>query len=175
MGRKAGSLRLFSRDHHVGREDLAGEHPMGDAGQIIGFVLFLILWLADSFYFRFSTALPETIPLYLRLGLAIPIFAFSGYLAQAGLKIVFKEVRETPQVIRSGVFSMSRHPIYLSALLLYLGFFLATLSLISLAFLGALFLFYNFIAVFEEHLLEEKFGQEYRDYKKKTPKWLLWR
>jgi len=50
----------------VGREDLAGEHPIGDAGQIVGFILFLLIWLGDSFHFRFSTILAESIPLYVR-------------------------------------------------------------------------------------------------------------
>jgi protein-S-isoprenylcysteine O-methyltransferase Ste14 len=174
MSKKEGSLRIFSRDHHVGREDLAGEHPIGDAGQIVGFILFLLIWLGDSFHFRFSTILAESIPLYVRLAVAVPIFLFSGYLARSGLKTVFQEVRETPRVIQDGVFSISRHPIYLSALLLYLGFFLTTLSLISMVLLGALFMFYNFIAAFEERLLEETFGQEYKDYKEETPRWLLW-
>jgi protein-S-isoprenylcysteine O-methyltransferase Ste14 len=164
--------RLFGRRHHD-RQDLAGEHPLGDAGQIIAFILFLLVWVLDSFVIRFSTVWAETIPIIVRLGLAFPLFLFSGYLAFSGLNTVFREVRDVPQVIQKGVFSISRHPIYLSALLLYLGFFLTTFSLMSLALLFCIFIFYRHIVMFEERLLEKKFGQDYEEYKRDTPRWLL--
>jgi hypothetical protein len=34
------------------RDDLTGEHPFGDAGQIIFALLFLGIWIADSFFFE---------------------------------------------------------------------------------------------------------------------------
>ncbi len=46
------------------------------------------------------------------------------------------------------------------------------MSLFSLALLIPVFIFYNYIATYEEKLLEEKFGAAYRDYKKRTGKWL---
>jgi len=159
---------------HQNRNDLAGEHPLGDAGQIIAFFLFLLVWGLDSFVLRFSTFFAETVPLFARLAVAGPVFLFSGYLAYAGLKTVFREVREVPQVLQKGVFSISRHPIYLSTLLLYLALFVTTFSLLSLALLPAVFMFYRSIAIFEERLLERKFGREYEGYKVKTPRWLLW-
>lgn len=163
--------KLFKRDHHD-REDLVGEHPFGDAGQVILLVLFLVIWVLDSFTFRFSTILATYIPLYLRLILAGLIFVYSGYLARTGLRQVFIEERDTPQVIKTGVFSRMRHPIYLAALLLYTGFIFITLSLISLALWLGIFFFYNYIAAYEEKRLAEAFGQEYIDYCKKVPKWL---
>jgi hypothetical protein len=42
---------------HENREDLVGEHPFGDAGQLIFLIVFLALWALDSFVFRFSTFL----------------------------------------------------------------------------------------------------------------------
>ncbi len=172
MEKRKGSLKIFSHDHHEGRDDLAGEHPFGDAGQIIGFIVFLLIWAADSFFLNISTTLSEAVPVPIRLILAVPFFAFSVYLAYSGLRIVFGKIREKPRVIREGVFSFSRHPIYLSVLLLYAALFLTTLSLLSLVFLGVTFVFYNFIAAFEERLLEEKYGQEDREYKEKTRRWL---
>ena len=76
------------------------------------------------------------------------------------------------QVISNGVFSRVRHPIYLGIILFYIGLFLATFSLLSLAFLVIIFLFYNYITSFEEKQLEQKIGKEYTKYKEKTPKWL---
>jgi protein-S-isoprenylcysteine O-methyltransferase Ste14 len=160
-----------SLKHHDKREDLAGEHPYGDIGQIIGLVLFLVLWIIDSLVLRFSTILAGYIPLYVRLILAGLTFGLAGYLAWSAHEILFREVRDPPQVVSTGVFSCVRHPLYLAALLLYVGFFFTTLSLISLLCLAGLSLFYNFIAAFEERELEKKFGQEYLDYEKNVPKW----
>jgi protein-S-isoprenylcysteine O-methyltransferase Ste14 len=36
----------------------------------------------------------------------------------------------------------------------------------------AIIIFYNYIASYEERLLEIKFAEEYNEYKKKTGKWL---
>jgi len=61
---------------------------------------------------------------------------------------------------------------YLAALLFYIGLIFMTLSLVSLAFWGKIFIFYNYIATYEERQLEKRFGQEYIDYRKKVPKWI---
>jgi hypothetical protein len=44
-----------------------GEHPSGDVGQMILLVVFLIVWLGDSFIYHKSTFLSVYVPLYLRL------------------------------------------------------------------------------------------------------------
>jgi len=172
MKNKKDSLKVFKRAHHINREDLGEEHPYGDSGQAILLVVFLVIWVLDSFIFKLSTVLAKYIPLYLRLILAGLVFMVSAYLAQSGLRVVFSEVRDPPQVIKTGVFSRMRHPIYLAALLFYAGLIFTTLSLISLAFWVGIFIFYNYIATFEEKRLEQKFGQEYVIYQKKVPKWL---
>jgi protein-S-isoprenylcysteine O-methyltransferase Ste14 len=43
---------------------------------------------------------------------------------------------------------------------------------LSLAFLMVIILFYDFIATYEENLLERMFGESYRTYQQKTGKWL---
>ena len=40
-----------------------GEHPLGDAGQLILFGLFLVIWILDSFILHHSTFLADLIPL----------------------------------------------------------------------------------------------------------------
>ena len=172
MTHKNNSLKVFKRDHHSNREDLGGEHPYGDSGQFIFLVIFLVIWILDSFIFRFSTILANYIPLYIRLILLGLLFVPGVYLAISGLRVVFTEVRDPPQVIKTGVFSYVRHPIYLASLLFYIGVFLTTMSLISLVIGVGIFIFYNYIATFEEDQLEQIFGQDYKDYKKKVPKWL---
>jgi protein-S-isoprenylcysteine O-methyltransferase Ste14 len=164
--------RIFSWREHEDREDLAAEHSLTDIGQIIGALFFLSLWIIDTFILRFSTFLSDYVPLFIRVIFSLPFFALSFYMSRSGLKIVFQEVRKQPHVIAKGVFGWVRHPIYLSELIFYLGFFILSFSLISLAVLGIIFVFLNYVAAYEEKKLEEKYGQEYLAYQKSVGKWL---
>jgi protein-S-isoprenylcysteine O-methyltransferase Ste14 len=75
-------------------------------------------------------------------------------------------------LVMTGAFRYVRHPLYLGCLLTYFGLAAATASLLSLALLGIIIPFYNFLATYEENLLEHLFGESYRTYKQKTGKWL---
>jgi protein-S-isoprenylcysteine O-methyltransferase Ste14 len=162
-------LNSHLKKHH-GHDDLVGEHRWGDAGQIILLIIFLVIWILDSFVYNFLTFLSEYVPIVIRIVAGITVMAFSWSLARKGLKIVFSEKREKPEVIQKGVFSFVRHPIYLGAILLYLGFILITLSLASLAFWVLLVIpFYIFISKYEEKILTSYFGQGYLNYKDKVP------
>jgi protein-S-isoprenylcysteine O-methyltransferase Ste14 len=172
MTKNVDSLKMVQKSGHTDREDLAQEHPLGDSGQIVALIIFLIVWLLDSFLFKVSTILATYVPLYVRLIFAALLFILAGYFARSAHVVLFKEVREPPRVINTGVFAHMRHPLYCSVLLLYLGLISTTLSLFSMVLLVGIFVFYDYIATFEEKQLEEKFGQAYKDYKKGTPKWI---
>jgi len=148
-----------------------GEHPYGDAGQLILLVLFLILWIMDSFFFRASTFLSDHVPLYVRLVFLGIALAAAAYLSMSGHDRICREERGT-KVVSSGAFQDVRHPLYLACLLFYLGLAVSTASIVSLAFFVVIFVFYNYIASYEERFLDEKFGEEYRKYKRKTGKWV---
>jgi len=154
---------------HKNRPDLAGEHKFGDAGQLILLALFLTVWISDSFVFKFSTLQNENVRWYFPVALGIIILALAGYFTGAGLKTVFGEVRNPPQVITSGVFSIVRHPVYLGSIMTILGLTIMTLSLFSLIIWLIIVIFYYYISRHEEKLLLARFGKEYEDYKKKVP------
>jgi protein-S-isoprenylcysteine O-methyltransferase Ste14 len=161
--------KIFDRKRHGDRQDLAGEHSFGDLGQIILLIIFLTVWIADSFFINYSNFLSEYVPLYIRIPLSIVILSISGYMAKAGLSIVFGEVREEPCVIKKGVFGIVRHPVYLGSILLSLGLLIFTLSIMSAVVWIVIIAFYYFISKHEEKLLLEKFGEEYEDYVKEVP------
>jgi protein-S-isoprenylcysteine O-methyltransferase Ste14 len=151
--------------------DRYGEHPFGDAGQLILFVVFLAVWIADSFFLHRSIFLARHVPLAVRLilpGLAL-IMAVSLF-RSAGA--VIHHGRRQDHVIETGAFRRVRHPLYLGVLVVYLGMILATASLFSLVIFAAAFVFYDFIAAHEEKLMEAWFGEAYKDYEKRTGKWL---
>ena len=151
------------------REDLTGEHPLGDAGQILIFLLFIGLWVADSVFWKYSASLAEEVSDAVRIPLAVIVLVISAYLATAGLAIVFGERREKPEVIRTGVFRLVRHPIYLSAILFYLALLIAYFSMLALPVWIVAIVFYIYICKYEEKLLVERFGKEYEEYMKEVP------
>ncbi|MDO8055868.1 MAG: isoprenylcysteine carboxylmethyltransferase family protein [Candidatus Hermodarchaeota archaeon] len=168
----------------------AGEARLSHAIQIGLFVFFIIVWILDSFIFPlfgiFNLAYLWTIPLY--VASAIGMWGFGFVLAylisivpgiliivlalylMSRSHIVFK-VQE-PKVVDYGLYSRVRHPMYLGSILMYVGFWVTTLSLFSLIPLVAAILGYNYLASQEETFLIEKFGDHYIQYKNRVPKWL---
>jgi len=158
----------MSTKKHESHPHLTGEHRFGDAGQLVLFLLFLGIWITDSFIVHYSTFLIERVPDYVRLALAGGVLMAGWYLARQGMKQVFGTRREAPELISTGVFRWVRHPIYTGAILFYLEAILSTLSLVSAAFWLLIIGFYIFICKYEERILAEAFGNDYLKYKKKT-------
>lgn len=158
----------MSTKKHANHPNLTGEHRWGDTGQLIFFVLFLGVWISDSFVFHYSTFLQESVPNYIRLALGGPVILTAWFLARRGMKAVFGTAREKPEVIHTGVFRIVRHPIYTGALLFYLGSILLTLSLASAALWVLICVFYFVLCRYEERILTEEFGDDYLKYKNRT-------
>ncbi|NIO00729.1 MAG: DUF1295 domain-containing protein [Candidatus Latescibacteria bacterium] len=148
-----------------------GEHPFGDARQLILLVLFLVVWAGDSFFLRISTFLSDYVSLYIRLIILGLVLIAAVYFSKSG-HVVTSHVHRAAGVVSTGAFRYVRHPLYLASLLFYLGLSISTASLLSLALLVMIFIFYNYIASYEEKLLHKKFGEEYRSYKIRTGKWV---
>jgi protein-S-isoprenylcysteine O-methyltransferase Ste14 len=72
-----------------------------------------------------------------------------------------------------GLYRYSRHPMYLTGFLMDIGISIACASWLFLLLSIASMLFAHvYFASFEERLCLEKYGDAYRDYMKKTPKWI---
>jgi protein-S-isoprenylcysteine O-methyltransferase Ste14 len=154
------------------REQLTGEHRLGDAGQIILACLFAVVWAADSLVLRWTTVLNAHVPLVVRVPVAVAALVLAAYLSRAGLKIVFGEKREKPEVIRKGVFRYSRHPVYLGEILLYFGLLMLNISLAAAAVWLMTMGFLHYISRHEERLLLVRFDEEYRQYMREVPMWI---
>jgi protein-S-isoprenylcysteine O-methyltransferase Ste14 len=159
-------------ENRTHRDDLVGEHPFGDSGQVILLIVFLAVWIADSFIFRFSTFAAKYVSLFLRMPLGVIILLVSGYLAKGGMSAVFGEERQGPVLIHKGVFNMVRHPVYLGCILFYLGLLIFTLSAIAGFIWITVIVFYHYISKYEERLLLTEFGKEYEKYMKRVPMWI---
>ena len=154
------------------RDDLTGEHTVGDAGQMIIACLFAAIWISDAFFFKYTTFLNQYVPNGFRTPCGIILLVLSGYLAKTGLSIVFGEEREKPGVIRKGVFGVIRHPVYMSEILLYLGFLMLSISLAAALMWIIAIVFLHYISRHEEKLLLARFGKEYEQYIREVPMWI---
>lgn len=156
---------------HNGRDDLIGEHSFGDAGQVIFIIIFLIVYIADAVY-SFSTFLNEVVPVIIRILSGTILMIAGGFLSLSALRIVFGEVREKPEVIRKGVFSFTRHPVYLGEIVMYLALLSFSVSIAGAAVWIMVVVFLHYIARYEEKILLDYFGEEYRRYMNEVPRWL---
>lgn len=151
-------------------KDKKGEHPFGDAGQLIIFIVFMLVWILDSFILKKTVFAAQYIPFYIRLAVFVALFIAMYYILKACRFIIEGEERPG-YVVKTGVYKYIRHPMYIASMMPYLGFVILTTSLASLAvFLGSCF-FYNYIADYEEKVLLNKFGRDYANYMKKTGRW----
>jgi len=89
-------------------------------------------------------------------------------------------IYETPQsfrpttfLITEGVYSQSRHPMYLGMCFIQLGFSMCFGNIGAFLFPLGLFLLLHFYFIpIEEKTLEQKFGDTYTEYKRKVHKWM---
>jgi len=157
---------------HAGREDLIGENHLSDIGQILFYLIFMGVWITDTFFFKYSTFSNEHFLSFVRIPLGIIMLLISACLAWTGLHVVFGEKREVPCVIRKSVFSIVRHPIYLSEILLYLGLLILRISLAAAIIWVFAIVFLHYISRYEEKLLLSHFGEEYKKYMDQVPMWI---
>lgn len=81
--------------------------------------------------------------------------------------------KENPdKLVTSGMFSISRNPLYTAFILLFLGIFLVMPNWILLLYVFAGFWRINQQVIQEEAALTEIYGQEYLDYCKKVRRYL---
>ncbi len=156
---------------HSNRNDLGGEAPFWDLLQFLMILGFAFLWILDSFIFQFSILLANRVDGLILFALGMPLIVLGTFMIARGLHVVFHEVRDPPSVVKTGLFARTRHPVYFGIQLIYIGMVVTTSSLLSLGAWFIIFLVYNQYTNHEEALLLEKFGDEYRDYMKKVPKW----
>ncbi len=82
-------------------------------------------------------------------------------------------IRDTHELMTNGIYKYVRHPIYGSAIFGIVGFILITQSvLVSTVSFVVYFKILNDRALYEEELLIKEFGDEYKEYMKKSKKFI---
>jgi len=150
-------------------ETLGEEHPRSDQLQIILLVILVAVWIIDSFVLKFYTQ--TQVPLLIRLGASILLAGAGVYLVQQSHKLVIEA--DEPRLVDWGVYSITRHPMYLGSMLFELAIAVTTLSLPALIVWAVIFFAYNQFAAYEEESLQANLGDEYRSYQRKVKRWAI--
>ena len=113
---------------------------------------------------------------YNLIGLGI---SFSGFMLMGKARDLFKKyqttlkIEKSNQLIREGMFSKTRNPMYVGMFILVFGFSIFSTNLISLVLPFVFLLLLRLIFVSkEERLMYDSFREEYVEYKKKVRRWI---
>jgi protein-S-isoprenylcysteine O-methyltransferase Ste14 len=112
--------------------------------------------------------------LFIVLGVALNIAASNVLTrAQTAVKSLDKPPEESSQLLEGGLFRLSRNPIYLGMVLFLVGVagMLGTVTpfVVIPAFV---WLIQRRFVIAEEATMEQRFGDTYRDYKRRVRRWL---
>jgi len=100
----------------------------------------------------------------------LPVFLV-GFIPYAMLAVNFVTTSLDKPVTR-GIYRYSRHPMYLSSFPLYLGVGIATASWIFLLLSVVDIIMPPLFVEAEERFCLEKYGNAYREYMDRTPRWI---
>jgi protein-S-isoprenylcysteine O-methyltransferase Ste14 len=120
-------------------------------------------------------ALIYSIFLPLRLGTG---WLYAGLIIYAASLIIYLmtlfNIASAPadKPITKGMYKISRHPMYFSGFLMFIGVGISCASWVVLLLAAIWIVFWQMVVPTEERLLIEKYGDSYRDYRDRTPRWV---
>jgi len=155
--------------HSQKHYNLAGEHPLTDEGQLILFLVFVLVIILDIFIFKFSQQVIGILPWIIAVPLFLLFFIIGSYFLFTSHQTIFKKNEENKGIITNGVFSLVRHPMYFGSILLFFSFVILSYSILAFLVWLVIVFFYYFISHYEEKLLIKKFSDKYREYQKRVP------
>ena len=136
-----------------------------------GVLMWVVARQVSGGQFHFDLQLPVAI-LFAVAGVALVVTSMLEF-RRASTTVDPFHPEEASSLVDSGVFSFSRNPMYVSLLLVLIGWFIWLGSLYNLAVLA---LFISYITVFqikpEEAAMKSLFGDEYDQYCSKVRRWI---
>ena len=144
----------------------AGEGSGVTKEERIVFVVFHLIFLASCAYSIFLPLKLGTLWFYAGLiiyllGMLVEILALLSF---------YTTPLEKP--VSKGVYSVSRNPMYVGDFFINISISIACLSWVFLLVAVVAVILEHNIAVAEERFLHEKYGDEYLEYRNKTPRWI---
>ncbi len=142
---------------------------------LVGLLVAILTWLLSGFGFGFI------VPQYLKI-IVVTVLVVIGFGIPVTASVSFRKARTTinplnpeqaTSLVKTGVFAITRNPMYLgmAILLLAWGFYLATVTSL-LGFIIFIFYIDRFQIQPEERALVAIFADEFDDYKSNVRRWL---
>ena len=157
-------IRLISKEVY----QKAGQPPDMKPSQTYKIISYISmpLWLLATAYSIFLPFKLDTI--WFAIGLAIFLL---GLIVNTVGTINFIMTPMNQPVTR-GAYRYSRHPIYVALFMIYLSVSIASASWVFLLFTVLLAVEVSLSVITEERFCLEKYGDAYREYMNKTPRWI---
>ena len=133
--------------------------------KVINYIGTIIIYIA----FLYSIFLPfklETAWFY------IGLFIFLLAIAVSITAVINFITTPIDRAVTKGIYSYSRHPLYLSNFLALIGIGVATASWIILLAAIIFLILTNIVVISEEQYCKEKYGDIYKEYLNRTPRWI---
>ena len=129
-------------------------------------ILANLIWLISMIYSIF-------LPLKLNSNLSyigLMIFAIGLIIL---IRATYDFITTKPnKIIKSGVYKISRHPMYLATFLIVISVSIASFSWLFLILSIIMMFFFQREALIEERYCQKIFGKEYKDYIHHTSRWI---
>lgn len=150
------------------------DHPNVIAPPPLIFLSGLLLGGFVAWHYPFPI-LPNTIANVFGILLVVAALGIilTAWLQMRKAKTNIEPWKPTTTILDSGLYAVSRNPIYLAGIFVYLGMSCLFNSIWFLPLLPiVLFILYFGVILREEKYLEDKFGEEYLNYKKRVRRWI---
>jgi len=131
--------------------------------------------ISNVMFIVFFTMIAYSIFLPLKLGTVWFYTGLAVYLSGFTISTaaLFSVAATNPdEPFTTGVYRYSRHPISIGTLLLFIGVGIAAASWLFLLLSAILMVISHFLVIAEESATAKKFGDAYREYMKRTPRWV---
>ena len=133
------------------------------------------MWVASVYTPSLTMAIPWHFVIAAALSVAGVAFALTGLLAFRRANTTFKPTKPeaTSTLLTSGVYSISRNPMYVGFSLVLTGWAFFLSHALAFLFLPTFVAYINrFQIVPEERILSASFGSEYATYMRSVRRWL---
>jgi len=100
------------------------------------------------------------------------VLLVAGFWALSSAWSLLYRAQKTHQLATQGIYARIRHPQYVGFVLIMLGFLAQWPTLLTLLMFPILVVMYVRLAIAEERQVEKEFGQVWRDYAARTPRFL---
>jgi len=142
------------------------QHPQSETEKKLYPVMW-IMWLLAVIYSIFLPLKLGTIWFYV----GFPI-SMIGLITFTACFVIFATTPIDSKPLTSGLYRYSRHPMYITQLVMFIGVGIASASWVFLLFSIVYTTLSFVIAIPEERSCLDKYGASYREYMNSTPRWI---